>query len=805
MIHIDLIKKKSENPFKILEFIRKSQVVYNMKIRHLRTDGMAEYKSHEFRESLKNLGVEIQYLAPFRQEQNGLVERHIQTLNNRISAMILGSGLPKAYWGEAALYAEYILNRTPRESLNGKTPYEVLTGKVPDIRMIHVVGCSAYRHIPKEQQSRFKPKVELCVLLGIQPNHDAFCLLCLSDLKIVVSRDILFDDRTFPYQNRKSAFFENTDCTMRVTLDQEVITTPSVTLISTPSVIDQPIMTPSMIGTPISIPSVIDQTIMTPPMIGIPIGSPIEDRAPTPTLDIRHLVQQPPPQGSISDKDDEFNLPPPKSTYLPVGEANRGLTSVFKKQVVGIQGKKRISKKVFAVSDDLITPSAYVFGVTDIGVTTNDLRSYRKAISGENSLEWKQAIQDEYEALIKNGTWTLIDRKDVPQGITIHRSIWHLKTKLDGRRKARLCFDGRSQEKGVDYEKVFAPTPNLGSIRAILTMMVEHCDFKVQGDVPNAFLIPPIDVDIYMELPEGYVGDRSKVCKLLKGLYDTKQASQLFYHKILDFLRKELGMTRSEVNPCLFTLTVPNGIVIVLMYVDDIIIGASSELIAQPIIAGLTRKYNVQWSEWIGLFLGIQCKMNDTNQTISMGQPHIVDHLLREYNLENARNVRSSANPSVDIMDDKSPPADQDRYREAIGKLLWIARCTRPDILFRVIQLAQYVSKPTIIQWGAITHLIRYLGATRDYGIVLNQAPTHLLTLYTDSSHGDWQMDRKSVTGYVMFINGGPVDWCSWKQKSITILMAEAEYVAISDSLRDVRLIAMMKRPPHVPALNTMQ
>ena len=124
-------------------------------------------------------------------------------------------------------------------------------------------------------------------------------------------------------------------------------------------------------------------------------------------------------------------------------------------------------------------------------------------------------------------------------------------------------------------------------------MMAEHCDFKVQGDVPNAFLIPPIDVDIYMELPEDYVGNRSKVCKLLKGLYRTKQASWLFYHEISDFLHNDLGMFWSEVNPCFFTLTVPNGIVIVLMYIDEVIIGASSESIAQPIITGLSRKYNV--------------------------------------------------------------------------------------------------------------------------------------------------------------------------------------------------------------------
>ncbi len=197
---------------------------------------------------------------------------------------------------------------------------------------------------------------------------------------------------------------------MRVTLDQEVITTPSVTPISAPPVIDNPIMTPPMIVNP----------IVTPPMIGTPIGTPIENRAPTPTLDIRHLVQQPPPKGSTGDEDDDFILPPAKSVYLPANEASRGLTSVFEKQVADIQGKKRTSKKVFAVSDDFITPSAYVFGVTDIGVTTDDPRSYKKAISGENSSEWRQAIQDEYDALIKNGTWTLVEQKDVPKGITIH-------------------------------------------------------------------------------------------------------------------------------------------------------------------------------------------------------------------------------------------------------------------------------------------------------------------------------------------------------------------------------------------------
>ena len=121
------------------------------------------------------------------------------------------------------------------------------------------------------------------------------------------------------------------------------------------------------------------------------------------------------------------------------------------------------------------------------------------------------------------------------------------------------------QEKGVDYEKVFTLTPDLGSIWTILTMMAEHCNFKIQGDVPNAFLIPPIDVDIYMELPEGYDSDRSKVCKLLKGLYRTKQANHLFFYEISDFLHNDLGMLWSEVNPCLFTLTASNGIVIALM------------------------------------------------------------------------------------------------------------------------------------------------------------------------------------------------------------------------------------------------
>ena len=114
-------------------------------------------------------------------------------------------------------------------------------------------------------------------------------------------------------------------------------------------------------------------------------------------------------------------------------------------------------------------------------------KSYASAMKAPDAEEWKKAIQEEYDALIRNGTWTEVNRDTILKGTKIHRPIWRFKRKLDGRYKARLCFDGRFQSFGEDVWDSTSPVPGLEIIKSALTIMLSKFENIAQADVPNAF------------------------------------------------------------------------------------------------------------------------------------------------------------------------------------------------------------------------------------------------------------------------------------------------------------------------------
>ena len=109
-----------------------------VKLKRLHSDNAKEYKSDEFKAILPD-GAKGTYAAPYSPQQNGISERFNRTLMNKVRSMLIESGLPKALWGEAALAATYIYNRTPHASLLGLiTPYKAKTGQKPNISNIRV-------------------------------------------------------------------------------------------------------------------------------------------------------------------------------------------------------------------------------------------------------------------------------------------------------------------------------------------------------------------------------------------------------------------------------------------------------------------------------------------------------------------------------------------------------------------------------------------------------------------------------------------------------------------------------------------
>jgi histone deacetylase 1/2 len=188
---------------------------------------------------------------------------------------------------------------------------------------------------------------------------------------------------------------------------------------------------------------------------------------------------------------------------------------------------------------------------------------------------WKEAMDSEYMALMKNKTWHLVPPH---KGINVIDSkwVWKKKYKADGsldKYKARLVAKGYKQRYGIDYEDTLSQP---ATIRVVLSLAVSQGWSLRQLDVSNAFLHGHLEEVVYMKQPPGYE-DKNRpgyICKLDKALYGLKQAPRAWY-SILSTKLHMLGFKSSKANTSLFFFKKGPLVMFVLVYVDDIIVASS--------------------------------------------------------------------------------------------------------------------------------------------------------------------------------------------------------------------------------------
>jgi hypothetical protein len=124
-------------------------------------------------------------------------------------------------------------------------------------------------------------------------------------------------------------------------------------------------------------------------------------------------------------------------------------------------------------------------------------------------------------------------------------------------------------------------------------------------------------------------------------------------------------------------------------------------------------------------------------------------------------------------------------YREAIGSLLYLALVTRPDISFAVGQAARFVENFDSSHCKAVRQIIAYLKGTSNYGICFNGMDPSPVIGYSDADYAGCLDTRRSTTGSIFMLNGGPVAWCSRRQPCVATSTTEAEYIAASETSKE--------------------
>jgi hypothetical protein len=119
---------------------------------------------------------------------------------------------------------------------------------------------------------------------------------------------------------------------------------------------------------------------------------------------------------------------------------------------------------------------------------------------------WKDSMQAEFDALLKNKTWRLVPPSK-GKNIIDCKWVFKIKRKSDGsieRYKARLVAKGFKQRYGIDYEDTFSPVVKIATVILVLSVAVFRGWSLRQLDVQNAFLHGVLEEEIYMRQPPGF-------------------------------------------------------------------------------------------------------------------------------------------------------------------------------------------------------------------------------------------------------------------------------------------------------------
>ncbi|GJX98291.1 ribonuclease H-like domain-containing protein [Tanacetum coccineum] len=357
---------------------------------------------------------------------------------------------------------------------------------------------------------------------------------------------------------------------------------------------------------------------------------------------------------------------------------------------------------------------------------------------------WRNAMYDEYNALVKNGTWLLVPR---PTGVNMVRSMWLFKHKFhaDGtlsRYKARLVANGSSQQLGVDFDETFSPVIKPATIRTVLSLFVSRQWPIHQLDVKNAFLNGDLSETVYMHQPPGFVDNRypHHVCLLLRSLYGLKQAPRAWFQRFAGYATRP-GFYHSRCDSSLFIYRQGSHVSYLLIYVDDIILTASCPALLQQIISSLNNEFDMNDLEALSYFLGISA------------------------------------------------------YRIPTGLF-----CHRRSMLYSSLSVLTWLLV-TLLGHPLIQSLNWVWKGTLDLGLHLYASSTTSLVGYTNADWAGYPSTRMSTLGYCVFLGDNLLSWSVKRQHTRSRSNAEAEYQGVANVVTESAWLRNLLRELHSPLL----
>ncbi|SPC67214.1 uncharacterized protein UHOD_11476 [Ustilago sp. UG-2017b] len=245
--------------------------------------------------------------------------------------------------------------------------------------------------------------------------------------------------------------------------------------------------------------------------------------------------------------------------------------------------------------------------------------------------------------------------------------------------------------------------------------------------------------------------------------------------------------------PCIYTKGHGEDLAIVVIYVDDTLVIAPRLETVLKVKKQIGQRWKMEDSGGVSHFLSIKISRDCTKCIMTISQSGYIDQVLAKHLDKCTRptTVPMQSIPEGTIVASK---AQQKGYPVIVGKLLWIANSTRPDLSLTVSVLARHMREPSQEHYQAAQRVLRYLEGTKEVGLVYraNKSQEPLVAHSDANWASDATIQRKSTSGSVVFVYRNPVTWKSVTQKCVSLSAVEAEFIAATEATREVLFLKQL-------------
>ena len=808
---IKFVRSKDCIPDSVKEIITEADFYAGRKVAMVVSDNGSEFKNKDLSSWLKKKGIIQEFAAPGVPQQNGRAERSNRTVIERARTLLASSRLPEFLWCEAANTTVYTSNRQLSSRDRVKTKYELFIGQRPNVKHLRIFGQRVVAQTRKhERRSKWSPVGEIYRFVGYTTRSNTYRLYDEEKKTIFVACDVKFLDRcevpTDIEQNDQEEGSNYDLITYKPARKTVSWNLPEELSASDTEVYDA---SETVEGRPSESTSGAHQTEIDTEGDNLFRDS-VNDAIHQEVRDATKSRPSAPDSLEIPEQMGRSMKPlfvnmnrltpeeiaqwrsstPRRPDRLEGSRGGDPESSVLNKPGTAASDPAGDSPTYEQVDDDEMETSGPISGYYDAWNTDTAMFcledepiTVTDALKSADSDKWKAGMDKKMDSLAKNGTWKLINK---PDGVKPVKCKWVFKKKMNqdgsvGEYKARLVAKGFSQIPGIDYKETFAPVAQMNTIRSLFAI-ANQLDLEiVQFDVKTAFLYGDLDETIYMEYPEGYPNPKNQVCKLVKSLYGLKQSPRQWNKKFDHFL-KAFNLKQSINDRCLYYNKSKS--VFLTIYVDDgLVVGKDKQLI-NKLMAHLKSNLEIKQMDCRS-YLGFQVERNRKERTLVLHQRRYIENILERFHMTDCNQV--STPEEVGAFDSRNSPklTENFPFKEAIGSLLYLVTCTRPDIA-HAVSIASRTSEPTQAHWTLIKRIFRYLSGTKNLGIRFRWEKCPQLCGYCDADYANDMETRRSTSGYGIFYGQTLIAWRCQRQPIVSLSTTEAEYISGCELVKDL-------------------